>query len=736
MEDNLNCSPDTVLVKLEGTITKERCKDGIVGQGGEYQRGGLAYRTEVVDLLPGIQTVNCERFAIELRSIHEEADIRVALQTGFCTRTGSYKTTPNVLDKVISITKLPDRLPPSIVNSIAFLHCFTGCDILSFIFFKEKQTILRAVLPWLPRISALAQMILEEIDRVVELEEDEAVLRVVFCLAYMPHDEEEQPAKLRTVTKGSSLRIITARFAGNNAKLTLVACYAPTNDADDVTKDSFYNTLQAVAKDIPSHDLTCVAGDFNAKVGNDKSYCPEVLGSKGLGEINENGTLLVDFALTNDLIIRGTIFAHKTIHKYSWSSPDGRTHNQIDHLLINRKWKSSLQDVRAFRAADVASDHALMIARISLKLKAAPKTSPKANPAFDSAKRSTPAIRNVFALTLSNKFEALALDDDIDASLESTWNTIKEVYSQTAAATVGYAKRPKDQWLSERTWNLIGDRRNLKQQLLNGGEYNNTVLKNQLYRDLDKLVKKSARGDKRNLLEEKAAMVEETAAMAEEAAKRGDSRAIYKITNEIVGKSRNVNGPVKDASGKTVTYPSEITEVWALHFEKVLNGPRPLDPPDIPVTPCLNLQISTEEPSDVEISQAGCKLKNGRAAGTDRISAEMIKASLSVCMTVWLTLFASIWTSEKVPDDWTESTLIRLFKKGDATKCENWRGISLISTPGKLFAQIILRRIQTALDSHLRDEQHGFRPSRSCTDLIYVLRMMIEESNEWRQKCT
>ncbi|XP_065582026.1 uncharacterized protein LOC136041328 [Artemia franciscana] len=372
-------------------------------------------------------------------------------------------------------------------------------------------------------------------------------------------------SKVLTKWTPISERIITARFAGNNAKLTLVACYAPTNDADDVTKDSFYNTLQAVAKDIPSHDLICLDGDFNAKVGNDKYYCPEILGSEGLGEINENGTLLVDFALTNDLIIGGTMFAHKTIHKYSWNSPDGRTHNQIDHLLINRKWKSSLQDVRAFRGADLASNHALMIARISLKLKAAPKNSPKANPAFDSAKLTTPAIRNVFALTLSNKFEALALDDDTDASLESTWNTIKEVYSQTAAATVGYAKRPKDQWLSERTWNLIGDRRNLKQQLLNGGEYNDTVLKNQLYRDLDKLVKRSARG-KRNLLEEKAAM-------AEEAAKRGDSRAVYKITNEIVGKSRKVNGPVKDASGKTVTDPSEITEVWALHFEKVLNRP-------------------------------------------------------------------------------------------------------------------------------------------------------------------
>ncbi|KAK2713753.1 hypothetical protein QYM36_009588, partial [Artemia franciscana] len=112
----------------------------------------------------------------------------------------------------------------------------------------------------------------------------------------------------RALTKWTPIneRIIVARFTGRQAKLTVVACYAPTNEADDTTKDNFYNTLQAVAKDIPSHDLVCFVGDFNAKVGSDKSYCPEVLGSQGLGDINENGILLVDFALANDLIIGGT----------------------------------------------------------------------------------------------------------------------------------------------------------------------------------------------------------------------------------------------------------------------------------------------------------------------------------------------------------------------------------------------------------------------------------------------
>ncbi|KAK2709716.1 hypothetical protein QYM36_013403 [Artemia franciscana] len=112
----------------------------------------------------------------------------------------------------------------------------------------------------------------------------------------------------RALTKWTPIneRILVAWFTGRQAKLTVVACYAPTNEADNTTKDNFYNTLQAVAKDIPSHDLVCFVGDFNAKVGSDKSYCPEVLGSQGLGEINENRILLVDFALTNDLIIGGT----------------------------------------------------------------------------------------------------------------------------------------------------------------------------------------------------------------------------------------------------------------------------------------------------------------------------------------------------------------------------------------------------------------------------------------------
>jgi exonuclease III len=66
--------------------------------------------------------------------------------------------------------------------------------------------------------------------------------------------------------------------------------------------------------------------------------------------------------------LKSTMFPHRNIHKYTWTSPGGKTHNQIDHILIDRRRHSNVLDDRSFRAADCDSDHCLVVAKVRERL--------------------------------------------------------------------------------------------------------------------------------------------------------------------------------------------------------------------------------------------------------------------------------------------------------------------------------------------------------------------------------
>ena len=73
-------------------------------------------------------------------------------------------------------------------------------------------------------------------------------------------------------------RIILARFVTEHSKFSVIVCYAPTNDTDEDVMDSFYETLQAVTKHIPKHDVLCALDDLNEKIESDRQNCSDVLG--------------------------------------------------------------------------------------------------------------------------------------------------------------------------------------------------------------------------------------------------------------------------------------------------------------------------------------------------------------------------------------------------------------------------------------------------------------------------
>jgi len=62
------------------------------------------------------------------------------------------------------------------------------------------------------------------------------------------------------------------------------------------------------------------------------------------------------------------MFPHRNIHKYTWTPSDGKTQNKIDHILIERRWRSSILDARSFREADCDTDHYLVVAKARERL--------------------------------------------------------------------------------------------------------------------------------------------------------------------------------------------------------------------------------------------------------------------------------------------------------------------------------------------------------------------------------
>ena len=118
--------------------------------------------------------------------------------------------------------------------------------------------------------------------------------------------------------------------------------------------------LQDVRDNRNKHDLLIFTGEMNTKVGEENWDYDEVMGKHGLGQRNDNGERLCEFCDMNELVITGTLFPPKNIHKATWVSPNRITRNQIDHVLINEKLRDSVKDTRVYSSANIRSDHYLL----------------------------------------------------------------------------------------------------------------------------------------------------------------------------------------------------------------------------------------------------------------------------------------------------------------------------------------------------------------------------------------
>jgi hypothetical protein len=86
-------------------------------------------------------------------------------------------------------------------------------------------------------------------------------------------------------------------------------------------------------------------------------------------------------------------------------------------------------------------------------------------------------------------------------------------------------------------------------------------------------------------------------------------------------------------------------------------------------------------PSHLEVNTAIAKLNKYKSPGIHQIQAELIQAGGEMLLSAIHKLINSVWNKEELPDQWKESIIVPVHKKRDKADCNNYRRISLLSTP-------------------------------------------------------
>ena len=123
-----------------------------------------------------------------------------------------------------------------------------------------------------------------------------------------------------------SSRLISIRLRAATFNITIIQVYAPTSGHDDSEVDHFYQQLQETIDKTPKKDILVVQGDWKAKVRMDAQADWGVL----------------EFATFNNLVLTNTLGPHKPSRRWTWHTPDGKHHNQIDYILVKKRFRSGV----------------------------------------------------------------------------------------------------------------------------------------------------------------------------------------------------------------------------------------------------------------------------------------------------------------------------------------------------------------------------------------------------------
>ncbi|BHF76423.1 hypothetical protein SprV_0501952100 [Sparganum proliferum] len=519
---------------------------------------------------------------------------------------------------------------------------------------------------------------------------------------------------------------------------TIISAYAPPMTSPDAARDKFYEDLHALLATASKADKLIVLGDFNARVGTDHTAWRGVLGPHGLRGSNDNGLLLLRTCAEHRLILTNTFFCLPEREKATWRHPRSRQWHLLDYVLVRRRDQRDVLVTKAIAGADGWTDYRLVISKMRIRLQPRRRPQGKRHPGkLNIALLSLPAHHLHFSNELAQRLDnlliaaAAAAADDVaaeNASVENRWCQLRDTVQSTALAVLGRAPREHQNWFDDNNAvisNLLAEKNRLHKAYVDHPTADNKAA---FYR--------SRRQLQQRLREMQDAWTARKAEEIQGYADRNEWKNFFSAIKAVYGPPTKGTAPLLSADVITLlTEKTQILQRWAGHFRGVLNRPSATSDAAIDRLPQAETNVSLDLPPSLqETIRAMQQLSSGKAPGSDAIPAEVYKHGGPQLMDHLTALFQEMWRQGEVPQDFKDATIVHLYKrKSNRQVCDNHRGISLLNIAGKIFAGILLNRLNNHLEQGLLPEsQCGFCRYRGTTDMIFVARQLQEKCQEMR----
>lgn len=503
-----------------------------------------------------------------------------------------------------------------------------------------------------------------------------------------------------------SERILSIKLKTEGATLHIISAYSPEECKPKDEREAFFKELQRTLDNIPSNEAVIVAGDFNARTGNE--IIPGIKQRFNENCLNDNGELLIDLCTFNNLRINNTFFNLPEQYKYTFQNTRGHK-SIIDYILTNRNiHPQQIMGVRTLNSADVGSDHSLLLCKIRFNIKKATPNKVDQETKWNIESLWNDATKKLYQDRLTRELEKneIATEDEPEVRWEKIKNSIKEAANQALGTrTVKRNNRPnKTPWFKREVKEKCQEKR------IAYLRYKNlrTQESHEEYKKTRNKTKTLIRRIKREHWV--------TFSKRMESDFYGLQKQIWRMIRQQKAEMRELI-EINHIDEKTwVEYLRELFKSKHTHQNSLQNY----------ITVNDNVTITFEK-----VEKTLSQLKNRKSPGQDKIPNELLKYGGKKLTQELFKMIQKILEQHTIPECWKTSTMILMLKKGEPTNPNNYRGINLLDTGLKITTKIIANLINS--HTTLAEEQQGFRCGRSCNDAIFIIRQIAEKSIEYNK---